>query len=124
MQKSLNSIFGPDTQPSEAQMDDFWTLIAYNKGHLITHRLMRYIVDRRTYADRWRNALTETSLPLKLVDGGTDPVSGKHLYDAWKERVPHGEAVLLKNIGHYPQVECPVRVAEEILVFMRERTFG
>jgi len=118
MQKSFNTIFGPDTAPSEEEMDDFWGLISRNNGHRITHRLMRYILDRRTHADRWRAALVEARIPLKLVDGGMDPVSGKHLYEAWKERVPHGEAVLLPTIGHYPQVEAPDVVTNEILAFM------
>ena len=120
MQKSFDKIFGPQTQPSETEMDEFWYLISRNKGHRMMHRLMRYIIDRRAHADRWRAALTDAKIPLKLVDGGMDPVSGKHLYEAWKERVPNGEAVLLPDIGHYPQVEAPEKVADEILQFMNE----
>lgn len=120
LETSFRRIFGAATPPTSREMDDFWHLITHKGGNRIIHKLLGYIRDRRRHGDRWRAALTDTTRPLKLVDGGADPVSGAHLYHAFRERVPQGEAVLLPEIGHYPQVEAPVAVLAEIKSFLDE----
>ncbi|MEK7266372.1 MAG: alpha/beta hydrolase, partial [Pseudomonadota bacterium] len=57
------------------------------------------------------------SIPLRLIDGGLDPVSGAHLYRHYKELVPNADAVLLEEIGHYPQMEAPGAVVDAFLEF-------
>jgi pimeloyl-ACP methyl ester carboxylesterase len=57
-------------------------------------------------------------MPLKLIDGGADPVSGRHMYDYFKVMVPRAEAVCFPEIGHYPQTEAPGRLLEELLPFI------
>jgi pimeloyl-ACP methyl ester carboxylesterase len=36
----------------------------------------------------------------------------------YRELVPSADVVLLENIGHYPQIEDPVRVIEAFFVFI------
>jgi pimeloyl-ACP methyl ester carboxylesterase len=57
-------------------------------------------------------------VPLKLVDGGVDPISGRHMYDYFRELVPGAEAVCFDDIGHYPQTEAPDRLLPEIWNFL------
>lgn len=119
--KSFSAVFGAATQPGEAELDEHWRLISHNGGHRITHRILRYISERVANRERWVSALQETAVPIQLINGGADPVSGKHLYDYFRERVPHADAVCFEDIGHYPQLEAPERVLSELAPFLSQR---
>lgn len=116
--QSFYRVFGVETQPDEQELDDFWRLIAHNDGHRISHTLMHYIAERRKHRERWVGALQQAAVPLKLVDGGVDPISGRHMYDYFRELVPGAEAVCFDDIGHYPQTEAPDRLLPEIWNFL------
>lgn len=116
-EKSFSRVFGPDTKPSQQELDGFWKLITHNEGNRIAHILLHYIADRREHRERWVGALQNAAVPIRLVDGGMDPVSGKHMYDYFCEIVPNGEAVLLPEVGHYPHTEAPDQVLHEITEF-------
>lgn len=116
--KSLAAVFGPNTRPSAEQSHAFWQLVAENGGHRIGHRLIRYILDRRRHRERWVEALRHTRVPLRLINGPEDPVSGAHMVARYRQLVPHPDVVSLPGIGHYPQVEAPAAVAEAFLSFV------
>jgi pimeloyl-ACP methyl ester carboxylesterase len=115
--ENFSRVFGSDTKPSKDELDDFWHLICLQDGHRISHKLLHYILDRRQHRERWVGALLEANIPVKLVNGGADPVSGKHMYEYFREIVPKTEAVCLEAIGHYPQTEAPDRVLAEAMAF-------
>lgn len=117
LNKVLRSLFGPETQPTETELGNFWKLIEHNDGPAVMHRLIHYISDRRLYRDRWVGALQQTSVPLRLIDGGADPVSGAHMLARYRELVPNPDTVLLEKIGHYPQIEAPSDVLFHYLEF-------
>lgn len=116
--RSMAAVFGPDTQPSPEHARGFWKLSEENGGHRIAHRLIRYILDRRRNRDRWVHALQETQVPLRVINGPVDPVSGAHMVARYRELVPNPDTVSLERIGHYPQVEAPQAVAEPFLAFI------
>ena len=116
-EKSFSEVFGPDTQPSKEELDGFWKLITHKNGNKITHKLLHYIANRLEHRERWVGALQNASVPIRLVDGGMDPVSGKHMYEYFCKIVPNGEAVLLPELGHYPHTEGPDQVLREITPF-------
>lgn len=120
--KSFSEVFGPDTQPSEQELDDFWGFIAHNGGNRITHKLLHYIGDRVTHKDRWEAALVEAQDKIGLINGALDPVSGQHAYDKWREVVPRAKHELLPHVGHYPQVEAPREVATTALEWLAAET--
>ena len=117
---SLRRIFGPDTPPDEETIDGFWTLLRHNDGQSVLHRLIRYIGERRRRRERWLGAMQRTTLPLKLIDGMADPVSGAHMVARYRELIPEADVTELPRIGHYPQVEAPGQVLAAYLEF-RER---
>lgn len=117
--KSFAEVFGPETRPSEEELDHFWELIAWNGGQLIAHRLIRYIRERKTHRDRWLQALTQRSGPLCLINGPLDPVSGSHMVSRFRDLLPKSPVHVLEGIGHYPQVEAPLRVVRAYLDFMK-----
>jgi len=120
---SFSQIFGPNTRPSESALDDFWSLIDCHDGTRILHKLIAYIPQRGRMRERWVAAMQRDGVPLRVIDGEMDPISGAHMVARYCELVPHADTVLLANIGHYPQIEAPVQVLKHYLAF-RERIAG
>ena len=119
--RSFSAVFGPDTQPSPEELDAFWALINYNQGKHVFYDLITYMTDRKKHRERWVKALRESVVPIGLINGSVDPVSGAHMVERYRELVsPDHFIVELSRIGHYPQVEAPERVAEAYLRFLRQ----
>ena len=89
-------------------------------GPRILHKLIAYIPQRRRLRERWVEAMQRGEVPLRVIDGEIDPISGAHMVERYQQLVPHADTVLLANIGHYPQIEAPVQVLKHYLAF-RER---
>ncbi|MEM6633065.1 MAG: alpha/beta hydrolase [Bacteroidota bacterium] len=117
--KNFKKIFGPDTQPTEKELDEFWELIAGNGGKKIFHLLIRYMRERKDNRDRWVSAIQQARIPLRLIDGVYDPISGQNIADRYKEVVPHPDVIELKNIGHFPLIEAPEEVLKYYLEFVQ-----
>lgn len=116
--KSFAEVFGPNSQPSEQELDEFWWLITRKRGHRIFHKLLHYIADRRENEARWTGALKLAVDRIGYINGALDPVSGRHSYDTWRARLPGAKAHLLTHVGHYPQVEAPGEVAKKALEWL------
>jgi pimeloyl-ACP methyl ester carboxylesterase len=118
--RSMRRLFGPATQPDEELIDGFWSLMTTHNGQAIIHKLIRYMIERREQRARWVGALQRASIPLKLIAGAADPISGAHMAARYRELVPFPDVALLDGIGHYPQIEAPEAVLAAYLEF-RER---
>ncbi|MCJ9428481.1 alpha/beta fold hydrolase [Kordiimonas marina] len=117
MLQGLAGVFGPDTRPQGADLEGFWPTMVGVNGRGAFSRRIRYMAERRKYADRWVNALRDAHLPMMLINGTADPVSGGHAADGFAEVVPKAKLARLPGIGHFPQVEAPEAVMELILRF-------
>lgn len=117
LRNSFDKIFGPQTKASDIEIQSHWSLIRENGGARVMNKLLQYIPERRRNRERWVGALQSATVPLRLIDGGADPVSGAHLYHHYKELVPAADAVLLEKIGHYPQTEAPAEVLRAFFDF-------
>jgi pimeloyl-ACP methyl ester carboxylesterase len=115
--RGLAEVFGPRTQPSAADQRDFWMLVSHAGGQRIGHELIAYMQERRDRRERWVGALVASDVPLRLVDGALDPVSGAHLAERYRELVPSPDVVLLPDVGHYPQLEAPEAVLRAFFAF-------
>ncbi len=121
--RSFSKVFGPDTQPTKIELDEFYHLVDYNNGGRITHKLIGYMKDRKQHKARWENATVNPSIPVRLIDGALDPVSGRHLAEHYLQKVPNPDVIILDNIGHYPQTEAPKETLQYFLGFMGENGF-
>ena len=110
--KNFKNIFGPNTQPTEAELDDFWTLVGGNGGRYVFHLLIRYMAERVQYRERWVGALQAAKIPLCFINGVADPISGQHMVDRYRELIPNPKVVELKYIGHFPLIEAPEAVLQ------------
>ncbi|UVK99625.1 alpha/beta fold hydrolase [Pseudomonas sp. B21-048] len=115
--KSFTQIFGPQTRPTESELDDFWSLVDSNHGQRVMHKLISYIPQRRVQRERWVSAMRRGEVPLRVIDGEVDPVSGAHMVARYRQLIPDPDTVLLSEIGHYPQIEAPAQVLEHYLEF-------
>lgn len=120
--KSFSRVFGEQTKPSKAELDSFWALINHNNGRHIFHNLISYMSDRIEHRERWVKALKETKVPLALINGSVDPVSGAHMVAHYRDIVGEPDYLReLTDIGHYPQVEAPKEVADYYLEFLKQK---
>jgi pimeloyl-ACP methyl ester carboxylesterase len=94
---------------------DIWRSISRDTGQLIAHRLIRYMTDRERHAERWVTAIETTDVPLAFVWGMLDPISGAHIAARIRERIPSARFTALGDVGHWPPLEAPERVATAIL---------
>jgi len=65
-------------------------------------------------------ALQQSGVPLRLINGAADPVSGAHVVARYCELVPQPDTVTLQGIGHYPHTEAPVQVLRHYLAFRQQ----
>lgn len=122
IEKNLRQVFGPNTQLSKKELDELWSLITFNKGKRVFHLLIKYILDRRENRERWVANMQKTSIPMLLVNGPLDPVSGRHLVERYEELIPNSQTYIIEGIGHYPNLEAPEHVAEQVFGFFEVPT--
>ncbi|MFC2186753.1 alpha/beta fold hydrolase [Peijinzhouia sedimentorum] len=118
--KSFSSVFGENNQPTEKELDDFWSIISYKHGNRLAAKLVNYIPERDRNRDRWVSALTNASVMMKLINGPLDPVSGIHMAKRYHELVPNANINFLEGVGHYPHWESAEETAHLIDEFLRE----
>jgi len=116
LRKSFDEIYG-DKKATEQEIDEFYALNVHNDGINIMHKLIGYINDRRANDQRWKAALTNSTIPLHFINGPLDPVSGRHLAEYCKELLPQYAVDVLEGVGHYPHDEDPDRVWRAYLHF-------
>jgi len=118
--KSFSAVFGPQTKPSPEELESFWSLVNERDGKHVFRNLISYMSDRKRHRERWVSALQNSVVPIGLINGSADPVSGAHMIERYREVVSRDQfTVQLAQIGHYPQVEAPNEVLEAYLRFLR-----
>ena len=106
--RSLASLFV--TPPSADELHSFWLLASKNDGMRALAGLIGYMAERRANRERWVGALVKATMPLVVINGSRDPISGAHMVDRLLELRPRTDVVRLPEVGHYPQVEAPADV--------------
>jgi pimeloyl-ACP methyl ester carboxylesterase len=103
---------GFDAAPDSA---DIWQATSRDGGQRIAHLLIRYIRDRETHGARWVTALQASDVPLGFAWGMLDPISGAHMAERIRERLPSASFLALDDVAHWPPLEAPQRVAQAVL---------
>jgi pimeloyl-ACP methyl ester carboxylesterase len=98
-----------------ADSADIWRALSRDDGQRIAHLLIGYMSDRRRHAERWVAALETTDVPLAFVWGLLDPISGAHVAERIRARLPAARFTALPDVAHWPPLEAPERVAAAIL---------
>ena len=117
LRKSFHRIFSDSKPPSEDFIQGTWDLIVENNGKAMIPKLIKYMDERRVNRERWVGVLEQPVIPMRLINGIEDPVSGLHAAVRYEELVPNADIVYLENTGHYPHVEDPEAVLAAFLEF-------
>jgi pimeloyl-ACP methyl ester carboxylesterase len=110
----LAPTFAP-SYDARADSREIWEATSRDGGHRIAHLLIRYISDREEHAERWARALEQTDVPLAFTWGMLDPVSGAHMAQEIRRRLPGARFLALQDVAHWPQLEAPEPVARSLL---------
>ncbi|ALN81391.1 hypothetical protein LA76x_3264 [Lysobacter antibioticus] len=105
--RSLNALFSPMRPLSEAAIDEYWALLQHEAGLHAVPSLLGYMAERRHERARWVGALQTADIPLRLICGALDPVSGLHMAERYRQLVPRADVFVLDDVGHFPQLEDP-----------------
>ncbi len=106
--------WGTRVPMTDEVIHEMWVGMSRNGGAVMAHELLHYIDDRREHADRWRAALEDNGLPQTFVWGDLDPVSGAHVMERLRERLPDATMVALADVGHWPPLEAPDEVVAAV----------
>ncbi len=99
---------------SNEMLEQHWQLLSRADGLLVLPKIIQYIRERRINRTRWVSALQNANIPLCLINGVEDPISGASMVKRWRELVPNTMVVELQGVGHYPQWEEPKQVVQAI----------
>jgi pimeloyl-ACP methyl ester carboxylesterase len=105
---------------SEVELRIYWELLQYNKGTTVMPKLIRYMQERKEFRSRWVGALEQNRLPMRLIDGISDPISGAHMVKRYKYLIDDPDVIELEDVGHYPQVEAPQQVIAAAMAFWQK----
>ncbi len=114
---SMRKIWGA-TPLADDELAGMWRLLEVNDGRAVLAKLIGYMAERRKLRARWVDALVHATMPIRLIDGLADPVSGAHMVARYRCLVPNPDVVELRDVGHYPQVEAPEAVLAAALPFL------
>ena len=114
--RTLDELFGQNTKPTPRQLEQFHQIMDFNDGTRVSHKVGRFVTDRYLYRNRWVRAMRETAVPMRLIDGPSDPNSGRHMARRYLEVIPNPDVVMLADdIAHWPQIEAPEDVLRHFL---------
>ncbi|CAD5115364.1 DgyrCDS4343 [Dimorphilus gyrociliatus] len=120
--RGFSEVFGPKTQPTEEEFQDYWSAIRQQAGEAISYRLLHYISERQENKERWTNALVSSKVPLHVIYGPADPVNPRGFIEFYKNTVPNSEVTVLRDhISHYPQVEDVEAFSEAFKNFLNSQ---
>jgi pimeloyl-ACP methyl ester carboxylesterase len=103
--------------PPEGALEQMWDLLARADGVLRLPSLIRYTDERVRFKRRWIGALERVDLPVLVAWGAKDPVALMAIGERLARETPGSDMVSWDDLGHYPQIEDPARVAEAVLAF-------
>jgi len=112
--EALRATFAEDFD-SAAARERIWETMSREDGHAQIHRLIRYMGERERNAERWQGALEATDVPLAFTWGMLDPISGAHMAERVRARLPYAPLTALEDVGHWPMLEAPERVLASLL---------
>jgi pimeloyl-ACP methyl ester carboxylesterase len=111
---ALRDTFSKQHPPSDADLDCMLASIRENGGDRLLPRLIRYVEERRANLARWSAALTGFSAPLSVFWGEQDPIAVPAMAQRIRELRPATDVHLWPDVGHWPPLEVPERMAEAI----------
>jgi pimeloyl-ACP methyl ester carboxylesterase len=112
--RQFGQIFSPGHPLTNEEAEDQWALLCAGGGRTLNHKTIRYMEERFRHAERWHGAIRDFAKPVSIAWGMLDPVATENVLNAVLELRPAATVTRFDDLGHYPQIEDPVRVAEAL----------
>jgi len=109
---------------AEDELREHWRLLLRADGLRVLPQLIGYMRERREHRARWVGALQHARIPIRVVNGLDDPISGAHMVARYRELMPEADIVGLPGVGHYPQIEAPEEVLAALTDFFDGGSVG
>jgi pimeloyl-ACP methyl ester carboxylesterase len=114
LSKSVARIFSKAHPASPEDLQQTWQALQHNGGLSNITKLLHYIPESKRYHARWHNAIQTTKLPLRFIWGMEDPATGRLIAEDIRRYKPNDYFAGFEDVGHFPQLEAPERVAAEL----------
>jgi len=115
LKPGLQQTFSREHPPDAAELDAMIALLQHADGDRLLPRLIRYIDERRLHQDRWTSGLVDLDVPTTAVWGEQDPIAVVAMAERLASLRPNTEVVRWPDVGHWPSIEVPDRMASTIL---------
>jgi pimeloyl-ACP methyl ester carboxylesterase len=118
--RGFSSVFSSSHPIADSDVREHWQVLQRRGSTApISPLLARYLAERKLHASRWEGALERAGPQTTLLWGMADPRSGPRIVEHVRRRVPTTRIRPLQEVGHYPQLEVPELVADEIVRALR-----
>jgi pimeloyl-ACP methyl ester carboxylesterase len=114
----LRRILGRNDTLSDQDLADQFVLMRHRDGHLRLPAIIGYYAERTRFRERWIGALERLDIPALILWGRLDPVAVPAIAEALAKEIPGAQLVWMDELGHYPQLEDPKRVVQELERFV------
>ncbi len=94
---------------AQTDLDAMWELLTRDGGRAVLPQITRYLNDRVLFWHRWVGALQQSQLPINILWGAEDPITGPEVAELHHAESPGSKLTVLDNVGHYPMLEAPER---------------
>jgi len=105
-------VYAHPRQFDETHYRSQWSLMLNNQGRQILHKIAAYMKERERMGERWTGPLHRLDLPFKVIWGRQDPIAVHAIAEKLHSSNRLLSLITLDDVGHYPQLEAPERVAE------------
>lgn len=100
------------------ELNAMWVLMCYRHGKDRLAQTISYIDERYRFSHRWIPPLTRLDIPVLILWGKKDPVAVPAIAEKLAQEIPTAKLQWLPQLGHYPQLEDPVAVADVFNLFL------
>ncbi|MEO0364431.1 MAG: alpha/beta fold hydrolase [Pseudomonadota bacterium] len=119
--EELNSVL------SMLSVRQMW-LPKFVRQHLLNNYLRHGVLWRKIFdqlvkaqqSDRLKDQLQSIKAPTLVVWGDQDEILHVSCAEVFAQRIPDSRQLILKNVGHIPMFEAPLKTSEAQLQLMRE----
>lgn len=112
--RQLRALFSREHPASEDHLDMLELMMRHASGDRLVPVTIRYIEERYEHAARWTAALVDFDGELTVLWGEQDGVAVPAMVDRLLQLRPSTRAIRWADVGHWPQLEVPDRVAAEL----------
>jgi pimeloyl-ACP methyl ester carboxylesterase len=104
-------------RPDDETVEAMWQLLERDGGAERMAQTIRYLEERTRFRRRWIGALERLDLPALVAWGRRDPVAVFAIAQQLAREIPGARFEVWDDLGHWPQLEDPGRVAATVNAF-------